>query len=103
MALSSHAVRALEVGLCDPDSAREIVTSINLGVAFAVPATNVAAIGTTTNITAVPGSFADAAAVQTYLAGANMVPRIESRLDVIEAKVDAVIAALIAAGLMAAS
>lgn len=63
---------------------------------------NVAPIGATTNLTAVPGSFADLAAVQTYLAGANVVPRIESRLDAIEAKVDAVIAALVASGVLAA-
>lgn len=62
---------------------------------------NIAAIGATSNITAVPGSFADLAAVQSYLAGAGMVPRIESRLDAIEAKVDAVIAALVAAGVLA--
>jgi hypothetical protein len=62
---------------------------------------NIAAIGATSNITSVPGSFADLAAVQTYLAGAGMVPRIESRLDAIEAKVDAVIAALVAAGVLA--
>lgn len=64
-------------------------------------ATNVPAIGASTNITAVPGSFADLAAVQTYLSGANMVPNIESRMDTLEAKQNAVIAALIAAGHMA--
>lgn len=64
-------------------------------------ATTVAALAATTNLTAVPGSFADLAAVQTYLAGANMVPNIETRLDNLEAKVNAVIAALKTAGLMA--
>lgn len=62
---------------------------------------NIAAIGATSNITAVPGSFADLAAVQTYLAGAGVVPRVESRLDAVEAKIDAVIAALVAAGVLA--
>ncbi len=55
-------------------------------------AANVAAIGATSNLTAVPGTFADEAAVQTYLV--TLRAEIESRLDVIEAKVDAEILAL---------
>jgi outer membrane murein-binding lipoprotein Lpp len=86
-------------------------------VIAALGAASITAIGATTDLTAVPGSFADVAAVQTYLAGANVVPRVESRLDVIEAqsdlisgqvnslnaKVDALIAALKVAGIMASS
>jgi hypothetical protein len=63
----------------------------------------IAALGTTTNITSVPGSFADLAAVQAYLAGANMVPNIETRLDNLEAKLDAILAALKASGLIASA
>lgn len=56
-----------------------------------IPTTHIAPIGATTNLTAVPGAFADLAAVQTYLAGANVVPRIESRLDALEGKTDTII------------
>lgn len=65
------------------------------------PAAVVAALGTTTNTTAVPGSFADLAAVQTYLT--TLRAEIEARLDAIEAKGDAVIAALKTAKLMKTS
>ena len=58
------------------------------------PADHIASIGVTTNLTAVPASFADLAAVRTYLAGANMVPMIETRLDNVEAKIDALLVAL---------
>lgn len=54
----------------------------------------------TDDITTVPGSFADEAAVQTYLAAA--VPIIESRLDTIEAKINAMLAKLRLAGVLAA-
>ena len=64
-------------------------------------AATVAALGTTTNLTAVPGSFADLAAVRTYLV--THVAEVEARLDAVEAKVDAVIAALKAANLMASA
>lgn len=123
MTLSAYAGRALATSLADPGAARELVAAINTAVAATAATTiaalgtsaNVTAIGSTTNITSVPGSFADAAAVQSYLAGANAVPLIESRLDVIEGKtdaqstaitlvagkVDAVISALKVAGLMA--
>lgn len=64
-------------------------------------AATVAALAASTNITAVPASFADLAAVQTYLAGANVVPNIETRLDNLEAKVNAILTSIKAAGLMA--
>lgn len=60
----------------------------------------VANLAASTNITSVPGSFADLAAVQTYLAGANAVPNIEARLDAIEAKVNALLAALRTANIL---
>lgn len=43
------------------------------------------------NLPAVPGAFADNAAVQSYLA--SVIPAIEARLDALEAKVNAVITA----------
>jgi hypothetical protein len=51
------------------------------------------------DITEVPGSFADEAAVQTYLALA--VPIIETRLDNIETKINALLAKLRLAGALA--
>jgi hypothetical protein len=67
---------------------------------LAIPVAAAADIAASTNITAVPGSFADLAAVQTYLAGANMVPNIESRLDAVEAKINTILARLRTAGIL---
>ncbi len=100
MTLSPQVTLYLNTALANPGVVKELVTAINAASAFASPAGTVAALGTTTNITAVPGSFADVDAVQAYLAAAGVVPRIESRLDAVEAKVDAVIASLKLAGLM---
>lgn len=61
----------------------------------------VAALGTTTNLTAIAGSYADLAAARTSVN--TLAGEVETRLDAIEAKVDAVIAALKTAGLMATS
>lgn len=72
----------------------------NSGGAFTQGAA-VANLAASTNITAVPGSFADLAAVQTYLAGANMVPNIESRLDALEAKVNSLLTSIRAGGFIA--
>lgn len=52
----------------------------------------VTVLGTTTELTSVPASFLDLAAVQTYLA--TVVPQTESRLDSIETKLDVLINAL---------
>lgn len=87
----------------DPTSgeAREALGSAELNnLMAAIPVAAAADIAATTNITAVPGSFADLAAVQTYLAGANMVPNIESRLDALEAKVNTILARLRTAGVL---
>lgn len=65
------------------------------------PGTAVADLAASTNITAVPGSFADVAAVQAYLAGANVIPNIETRLDNLEAKVNAALGSLRVAGIIA--
>lgn len=61
--------------------------------------TALADIAASTNITAVPGSFADLAAVQTYLAAA--IPIAEARLDTIETKINALLAKLRLAGVLA--
>jgi hypothetical protein len=80
----------------------EVATAISTDVA-AHKSAAVASLGATTNIDAVPEAFADEAAVQAYLAGANVIPNIEARLDAIESKVNALLAALRDAGLMASS
>lgn len=64
-------------------------------------AATVAAIGATTNITAVPASFADATAARDYLAGANVIPNIEQRLDNAEQKINELITKLKASGAIA--
>lgn len=78
-----------------------ISASIGLVDAEFTQQTALADIAATTDITAVPGSFADLAAVRTYLAGANVVPNIETRLDNLEAKVNALLAKLRLAGALA--
>lgn len=63
-------------------------------------AANVAAMAASTDLTAVPESFADLAAVQTYLN--TMVPIAETRLDNLQTKVNAILTALKGAKLMTA-
>lgn len=88
MALSKKALEILEVALANKKIAKEFAKEIEAG---ANPkAATVAAIGVTAALVA-PAVIGDAAP----LAGT------ESRLDVVEAKIDAVIAALKAAKLMA--
>lgn len=80
-------------------AAREGGTELGT-VLGAIPVAAAADLAASTNITAVPGSFADLAAVQTYLAGANMVSNIESRLDALEAKLNTALARLRTAGIL---
>lgn len=54
-----------------------------------------------TAITTVPGSFAALSDVQSYLAGANAMPNIQTRLSNLETKVNAIIVALRASGVIA--
>jgi predicted RecA/RadA family phage recombinase len=61
----------------------------------------IAALGTTTNLTAIAASYADLAAARVSVN--TLRTDVEARLDAIEAKVDALIAALKAANLMASS
>lgn len=80
---------------------RETLGSSELdALILAIPVAAAADIAASTNITAVPGSFTDLAAVQTYLAGANMVPNIENRLDALESKVNTILARLRTAGIL---
>ncbi len=102
MALDTDARRVLAQGLGNDYIAKNIYDTIG-SASQGTTAAVVAALASTTNITAVPGSFADAAAVQTYLAGANVIPNIETRLDNLEAKVNAILTSLKNANLMASS
>jgi predicted RecA/RadA family phage recombinase len=61
--------------------------------------TVIAALGTTTNLTAIAASYADLAAARTSVN--TLAGEVEARLDAIDAKIDATLAALKAAGLMA--
>lgn len=89
MALSAKAKKRLEVAMARRAEANEVIAAIESGANAKAAA--VAAIGATSNLVGVDGT------------GSNAAPLVgtEARLDAIEAKVDAVIAALKAAGLMA--
>jgi hypothetical protein len=84
MALSDKAKQYLEYALASQDVADEVVSSLDK------QAGAVAAIGATANLVGVDG------------VGSNAAPLVETeaRLDAIEAKVDALIAALKASALM---
>jgi hypothetical protein len=84
MALSDKAKQHLEYALANQDVADEVAAALEK------QAESVAAIGTTTNLVGVDGTGSNAAP----LAGT------EARLDALEAKMDALLAALKAAGLM---
>lgn len=64
-------------------------------------AATIAPLAAQTNITTVPGSFADLTAVASYLSGANVIPNIENRLDLILTKVNEIIINLKASGAIA--
>ena len=89
MALSTKARKRLEVAMARRAEAKEIADAIDVGF-NATPAAAIAALGATSNLVGVDG------------AGSNAAPLVgtEARLDAIEAKVDALIAALKAANLM---
>jgi hypothetical protein len=84
----SGADYALALAAATADGDLVEVLPLDGGLVAAVPADIVAS----TDITAVPGAFADLAAVQTYLDTA--VPIVEDRLDALESKVNAILAAL---------
>ncbi|HSE99897.1 MAG TPA: hypothetical protein VLA48_03290 [Nitrososphaeraceae archaeon] len=64
------------------------------------PADTIAVLGTTTNLPAVAGTYADLAAARTSVAAQNAA--VEARLDPIEIKLDEVITKLKAAGIIKA-
>jgi hypothetical protein len=98
MSLSTSAVKALNVatGSKQDGVGDEIAAAIDSNGSG--PAANVSAMGSTTNLSAIAASYADLAAARTSVN--TLKGETEARLDAIEAKVDEVIAALIAAGMM---
>lgn len=64
------------------------------------PSATIAVLGTTTNLPAVAGSYADLAAARTSVASQNVA--VEARLDLLDAKVDEIITKLKTAGLITA-
>ena len=89
MALSAEAKRVLEIAMGSRPLASEVSAAIDSG--SNPQAASIAALGVTTDLTGVDGTGSNAADLATT----------ESRLDAIEAKIDALISALKAAGLMA--
>lgn len=92
MALSTKARKRLEAAMARRAEAKEIADAIDAlpGLPAAEPAANVAVLGATSNLVGVDGTGSNAAP----LAGT------EARLDAIEAKIDALINAMVTAGLM---
>lgn len=89
MALSAKTKKRIEVALARRAEANELIAAVEAGAN--AKAASVAAIGTTTNLTGVDGTGNNAADLATT----------EARLDAIESKINAILAALKAAGLMA--
>lgn len=102
MALSAKARRRLEVALARRQEAEEIADAIDSGSNPQADA--VAALGTTTDLTTIAGTYSNAAeptGAEIDTTVQSLADEVEARLDDVEAKVDEVIAALKAAGLMA--
>ena len=89
MSLSKKAKEVLVVAVANKSVGDEIADAIDAGSNDQAAA--VAVIGATTDLTGVDGTGSNAADLATT----------EARLDVVEAKIDEVIAALKAAGIMA--
>ena len=89
MALSQRTKDIVVVALADKKAGEELAAAVDSG--SNPQAASVAAIGATANLVGVDGT------------GSNAAPLVgtEARLDAVEAKIDALIAALKAAGLMA--
>lgn len=99
MAFSRKLKRELTAALCSKAMATELEVAATVGPA--AQATVVAALGTTTNLSAIAASYADEAAARTSVN--TLKGEVEARLDAIEAKVDETLAALKVALLMASS
>jgi hypothetical protein len=99
MALSSKAKKRMEVALARRDVAQEVCAAIDSSGSG--PAANVPEIGVTVNLPAAALSTSDTYTDAAVNGAINALKSAaESRLDVLEGRVDAIIAALQAAGLM---
>lgn len=94
--LSDKAKKAINHALASKVLGAEVSAAVDANGSG--PAAHVANIEPTTDLTAIPGSFADLAAARSAVN--TLKSDAESRLDAIEAKIDAVLAALQAAGMM---
>lgn len=99
MALSDANKKKLRNAIADKRAADTIAAAIDSNGSG--PAAVVAALGTTTDLTAIAASYADLAAARTSVN--TLKGEVEVRLDAIEAKIDAVIASLKAASMMSSS
>lgn len=102
MALSSEARRRMVLAMVSKEFGQEVADAIDSG--SNAQADNVAELGATTDLSAVSGTYGNA----TEPTGAEVdatvqasVDEVEDRLDAIEAKVDELLAALVAAEIMA--
>lgn len=105
MTISADTRTKLRNGVADRDAADELSDAIDAANAGGSVVANVAAIGATSNIPASAATYAipaEPTGAEVDTAIDDTVVFIEARLDTIEAKVDAVIAAMIAAGHMSA-
>ncbi len=99
MALSAKARKRIEVALARRAEALEVIAAIDSNGSG--PAASVAAIGATSNLPTAALSTSDTYTDAAVNGAINALgSAAESRLDVLEAKVDAIIAALKAAGMM---
>ena len=96
MALSTRTKRVLEISMADRKASAELAQAVDSNGSG--PAAHVIAIPASTNIPTATVSLAPDATVADVNAAIAVV---ESRLDTLETKVNAIIAALIAAGMMA--
>jgi len=96
MALSTRTKRVLEVSMADRKASAELAKAVDSNGSG--PASHVIPIPASTNIPVAVASLTPDAVVADVNAAIAVV---ESRLDTLETKVNAIIAALIAAGMMA--
>lgn len=104
MALSSEQRRILRIALADNDIADAIADQVDSG--GNPVAANVAALGATSDLTAISGTYsipAEPTGAEVDATVQALADEVEARLDAAEAKIDAVIAALVASGQMASS
>ncbi len=102
MALSDKAKKRFIAAMAKRTEAQEILTAIDALHAVS-PAAHVAALGATVNLPAAAGTYAipaEPTGAEVDATVNSLRTAVETRLDNVEAKVDSVITALIAAGLM---